>query len=104
MPGVRTVVGLEMEAATIANTAYRLHVPDWVVVKGCYGLCRSRKDDRYKLFAARASAEVLFKLLALRIISTEVSRNPVQTSLLRYIYVLGGITQECKHPLCGPAR
>ena len=65
---VRTVVGLEMEAATIASTAYRLDVANWVVVKGVMDHADLRKDDRYKPFAARASAEVLYKLLALRII------------------------------------
>ena len=69
--GVRSVVGLEMEAAMIASTAYRLNVANWVVAKGVMDYADPRKDDRYKSFAARASAEVLFKLLALRVISTE---------------------------------
>ena len=68
--GVRTVVGLEMEAATIAQTAHRLAVPHWVVVKGVMDHADPRKDDRYKPFAARASAEVLFKLLAKQMPST----------------------------------
>lgn len=72
---VRTVVGLEMEAATIANTAHRLDVANWVVVKGVMDHADLRKDDRYKPFAARASAEVLFKLLGLRIISRKSPRN-----------------------------
>src|SRR5579871_127797 len=61
--GVRSVLGLEMEAATIGSTAHRLGVPEWVVVKGVMDYADARKDDRYKPFAARASAEVLFKFL-----------------------------------------
>ncbi len=61
--GVRSVLGLEMEAATIGSIAHRLHIPGWVVVKGVMDHADPRKDDRYKPFAARASAEVLFKLL-----------------------------------------
>ena len=72
--GVRTVVGLEMEAAMLAGTAHRLGVQNWVVAKGVMDYADPRKDDRYKSFAARASAEVLFKLLALRVISTESLR------------------------------
>ena len=62
--GVRTVMGLEMEAATIAGTAHHLNVPQWVVIKGVMDHADPRKDDRYKPFAARASAEVLFRYLA----------------------------------------
>jgi len=69
--GVRTVVGLEMEAAMIATTAHRLGVANWVVTKGVMEYADLRKDDRYKGFAARASAEVLFKLLTLHIILAE---------------------------------
>jgi nucleoside phosphorylase len=69
--GVRTVVGLEMEAAMIASTAHWLNIANWVVVKGVMDFADPRKDDRYKQFAARASAEVLFKLLALHIISVK---------------------------------
>jgi WD40 repeat protein len=53
-----------MEAAAIANIAHRLEVAHWVVAKGVMDYANPRKDDRYKRFAARASAEVLFKLLA----------------------------------------
>ncbi len=61
--GVRTVLGLEMEAAAIAQTAQRLAVPHWVVVKGVMDYADPKKDDRIKSFAARASAEVLLRLL-----------------------------------------
>lgn len=62
--GVRTVLGLEMEAAAIGGLAHRLGIPQWVVVKGVMDHADPRKDDRYKHFAARASAEVLFRFLA----------------------------------------
>lgn len=60
--GVRTVIGLEMEAATIGNAA-RLSKTPWIVVKGVMDYADPAKDDRYKPFAARASAEVLFEFL-----------------------------------------
>lgn len=61
--GVRTVAGLDMEAATIATVAETQGVPDWLVVKGVMDHADPAKDDRYKRFAARASAEVLYALL-----------------------------------------
>jgi nucleoside phosphorylase len=60
--GVRTVLGLEMEAATIGSTAQTAGL-DWVVMKGVMDHADPNKDDRYKPFAARASAEVLFPFL-----------------------------------------
>jgi nucleoside phosphorylase len=63
MLGVRTVLGLEMEAASIAQVAQRLAVPYWVVVKGVMDYADPKKDDRIKPFAARASADVLLRLL-----------------------------------------
>jgi hypothetical protein len=61
--GVRTVAGLDMEAATIATVAEAQQVPRWLVVKGVMDHADPAKDDRYKRFAARASAEVLYALL-----------------------------------------
>lgn len=57
--GVRSVVGLEMEAATIGAVARASGVPEWLVIKGVMDHADPRKDDRYKPFAARASAEAL---------------------------------------------
>ncbi len=57
--GVRSVVGLEMEAATIGATARASGVSEWLVIKGVMDHADPRKDDRYKPFAARASAEAL---------------------------------------------
>ena len=62
--GVRKVVGLEMEAATIAHTAHRLGVKHWVVAKGVMDYANLNKDDRFKSFAARASADVLLRFLS----------------------------------------
>lgn len=61
--GVRSCIGLEMEAATIAHIARNLHVPSWVVAKGVMDHADPEKDDRYKPFAARASSEVLMMFL-----------------------------------------
>jgi len=60
--GVRTVAGLDMEAATIATVAAAQRVP-WLVAKGVMDYADPAKEDRYKRFAARASAEVLYALL-----------------------------------------
>jgi nucleoside phosphorylase len=61
--GVRKVAALEMEAATIATVAHERRVPHWLVAKGVMDRADLTKDDRYKRFAARASAEVLYGLL-----------------------------------------
>jgi nucleoside phosphorylase len=61
--GQRKILALEMEAATIATVAHHLEVPHWLVAKGVMDHANFEKDDRFKAFAARASAEVLFALL-----------------------------------------
>jgi nucleoside phosphorylase len=61
--GVRTVIGLEMEGAAIGYVARSKDIPNWIVVKGVMDHADPNKDDRYKPFAARASAEVLVRLL-----------------------------------------
>ena len=60
--GVRDITGLEMEAAAIATVAETEQVPFFLVAKGVMDHAIN-KDDRYKRFAAKASAEVLFALL-----------------------------------------
>ncbi|MFH1340569.1 MAG: hypothetical protein ABIL01_05040 [Pseudomonadota bacterium] len=62
--GVRTVLGLEMEAAAIAQIAFRQGVKHWIVAKGVMDYADPRKDDRYKAFAALSSAEVLLRFLS----------------------------------------
>ena len=61
--GVRKVAALEMEAATIATVAHDRQVRHWLVAKGVMDHADFAKDDRFKEFAARASAEVLYALL-----------------------------------------
>ncbi|WP_400768710.1 hypothetical protein [Methylosinus sporium] len=61
--GVRSVVALEMEAASIGEVARSNGVAEWMVVKGVMDYADPNKDDRYKPFAARASAEVLVRFL-----------------------------------------
>jgi nucleoside phosphorylase len=61
--GMRKVAAVEMEAATIATVAREREIPRWLVAKGVMDHADIHKDDRYKRFAARASAEVLFALL-----------------------------------------
>jgi nucleoside phosphorylase len=60
----RKIVAIEMEAATIATVAHECQVPHWLIAKGVMDHADPDKDDRFKAFAARASAEVLFALIA----------------------------------------
>jgi len=59
---VRDITGLEMEAAAIATVAETEQVPFCLIAKGVMDHAIN-KEDRYKRFAAKASAEVLFALL-----------------------------------------
>jgi tetratricopeptide (TPR) repeat protein/nucleoside phosphorylase len=61
--GMRKIAAVEMEAATIATVAHARQVPFCLIVKGVMDHADANKDDRYKAFAGRASAEVLFALL-----------------------------------------
>jgi nucleoside phosphorylase len=60
---VRSILAVDMEAAAIASVAYRLDVPHWLVVKGVMDHANPLKDDRFKAFAAKASAQVMWRLL-----------------------------------------
>lgn len=77
--GVRTVAALEMEATTVATVARQQQVPHWLVVKGVMDHADPRKDDRYKTFAARASAEVLYALLT-RLLAPTTTRQSASDS------------------------
>jgi nucleoside phosphorylase len=68
--GVRKVLGLEMEAAALASVAHQHRVPFWLVAKGVMDHADPSKDDRYKPFAARAAAEVMWKFLAVNLPAT----------------------------------
>ena len=67
--GVRTVAALEMEGAAVALVARALEIPQWIVMKGVMDHADPRKDDRFKPFAARASAEALRAFLMVRFAS-----------------------------------
>jgi nucleoside phosphorylase len=59
----RKLLALDMEAATIATVAHERQVPHCLIAKGVMDHADLDKDDRFKAFAANASAEVLFALL-----------------------------------------
>ncbi len=59
----RKILALDLEAATIATVAHERQVPHWLVAKGVMDHADLEKDDRFKAFAARASAEVIMALL-----------------------------------------
>jgi len=61
----RKLLALDLEAATIATVAHEREVPHWLVAKGVMDHADLEKDDRFKAFAAKAAAEVLFALLGL---------------------------------------
>lgn len=63
---MRTVLGVEMEAAAIAAIAHS-HKLRWVVMKGVMDYADDDKDDQLKPFAARASAECLIEFLCLNL-------------------------------------
>lgn len=59
----RKTLGVEMEAHAVGNTAELHQVELAVVMKGVMDHADKHKDDRYKRFAARASAECLLAFL-----------------------------------------
>lgn len=88
--GVRTCLGLEMEAAAIARAAFDAELDDWIVIKGVMDYADPGKDDRYKPFAAKVSAEVL-----LRFLEGRVARRPeTLKSTVGRALVIGGVTRE----------
>ncbi len=93
--GPRKLLALELEAATIATIAHERQVPHWLVAKGVMDHADPEKDDRFKAFAARASAEVLFALLG-RLLSAEstTSRASVPVSDAVKLAVVRQLTYE----------
>ena len=65
--GQRKTIGLEMEAAAIGFVARVLGIKKWVVMKGVMDHADLNKDNRFKPFAARASAEALIAFLLAKI-------------------------------------
>lgn len=59
---MRDVLGVEMEAASIAAIAHSRRLR-WVVMKAAMDFADHDKDDQFKPFAARASAECLVAFL-----------------------------------------
>ncbi len=91
--GVRSVAGLEMEAAAIGRAAYTIKLDHWLVVKGVMDHADPNKDDRYKQFAARASAEVLITFLN-EALPRGSEPTIAKTSVARNVFVIGGITRS----------
>ncbi|MFI5889824.1 hypothetical protein ACIA5D_06845 [Actinoplanes sp. NPDC051513] len=86
--GQRKILALDMEAATLATIAHERQVPHWLVVKGVMDHADRDKDDRFKAFAARASAEVLLALLDKLLVA-----SPAQAG------AAGGIPDEVRHEI-----
>lgn len=64
---IRGVLGLEMEAAAVGAIA-RLHdVPFTIVMKGVMDFADGEKNDHFKAFAARASAECLLAFVRMHL-------------------------------------
>ncbi|WP_201512604.1 5'-methylthioadenosine/S-adenosylhomocysteine nucleosidase family protein [Psychrobacter alimentarius] len=59
---MRKVLGLDMEGSGLAASANSHDIP-FIFAKGVSDFADSYKDDRYRAFAARASAELLILLL-----------------------------------------
>lgn len=94
---MRKVLGLDMEASAIGALAKSRSIP-FVVVKGVSDCGDPLKDDRYRLFAARAAAECFldlvrraYDLLAGRVDQARVAPAAVQAS--REV-VPGGLVRE----------
>lgn len=78
--GTRKILGLEMEAATVATVAEHSEVPHWLVAKGVMDGAELVREDRFKEFAARSSAEVLFALLGRLLAPAPRSPSPDELS------------------------
>lgn len=70
--GMRKALAVEMEAAAVGQVAHERSMP-FVVVKGVMDHADPGKDDRFKGFAARVSAEVLMGFLR-RVVTPAVDR------------------------------
>jgi nucleoside phosphorylase len=70
---MRKTLGIEMEVAAIGEMAHRQKPKlDWVVMKGVMDFADEGRDDHFKEFAARASAECLLWFLR-KHVSTELA-------------------------------
>ncbi|MFE5207478.1 hypothetical protein [Streptomyces sp. NPDC056600] len=84
--GVRKIAAVEMEAATVATVAHQHRVPYWLIAKGVMDHA-FHKDDRYKRFAARASAEVLYALLAQLLPTAEADSSGHVPSIAPFVRI-----------------
>lgn len=78
--GSRRILGLDMEAATVATIAHQVEVPHWLVAKGVMDGAELDREDRFRTFAARASAEVLFDLLGRLLTPRPPGAGPTNTT------------------------
>ena len=62
-PTQRHVLGLDMEASVIGFTAHVQNVPYMIVIKGVMDYAEPGRNQGFRLFAARAAAEVLLGFL-----------------------------------------
>jgi nucleoside phosphorylase len=76
--GMRHIAAVDMEAATIANIAHHRRVPHWLVAKSVVDHADAFVDSQYRRFAARASAEVLYALIAQVLPADPPVRIPAQ--------------------------
>jgi len=81
--GMRNITAVEMEAATIATVAHDRGLV-WFVAKGVMDHADRREDDRYRQFAARASAQVMFAMLKRLVAKTGAGETaPVAVAVRR---------------------
>ncbi|WP_158553883.1 phosphorylase family protein [Micromonospora deserti] len=104
--GMRKITAVEMESATIATVAHDRELA-WLVAKGVMDHADTRKDDRYKKFAARASAQVMFALLERLLTKTEAVTQRITemvgTAEISNAYRRGG-ADESRARVTEPAR
>jgi len=103
---MRKVLGIDMEASALGAAGHFREIPV-VVVKAVSDFGDPFKDDRYRNFAARASAEYLLRLLKMstdllpgtRVLSNPVPSSPVSGVPLDLIDALAEL-----YPEAGQAR
>ena len=74
---VRRVIGLEMEGAAIGLVAEQTDIARMIVTKGVSDFADARKDDRFRSYAACASATFLLHFLSLDRIVADIQAQPV---------------------------
>ncbi len=77
----RTLLGLEMEASAIGYIAYLHQVPYMVVMKGVTDFADAEKDDLFRTFASRASAECLLAFVRAHVPPLQAPRGAPEASM-----------------------